>query len=100
MPQMNAIQIVLSSNLVRDTLLRTVFEAVAKSRSLQLRDLKVKFSPEQLEHSLPALKDADLIGESTAPIADFSTLYVTANGLTAENALKDRALMDNLAMQI
>jgi hypothetical protein len=99
MAPLTAIQLVLSSNLVKDAILRTVFEAVAKSRSIQVKDLKEKFSTEQLEHSIPALKGADLIRESTAPIQDFSTLYVTANGLTAESALKDRNLMENLAGQ-
>jgi|SRR5580698_6736515 hypothetical protein len=100
MPPMNAIQLVISANLAKDALLRTVFEAVAKGRSIQIRDLRAKFSSEALEHSIPALKSADLIRESPAPIEDFSTLYVTANGLTAELALKDRNLMDNLAAQI
>lgn len=99
MAPLTAIQLLLSSNLVKDAILRTVFEAVAKRRSIQVKDLKEQFSSEQLQHSIPALKGADLIRESIAPIEDFSTLYVTANGLTAESALKDRNLMENLASQ-
>jgi len=33
-------------------------------------------------------KDADLIKERTAPIEDFNTYYVTADGLTAERQLR------------
>jgi len=100
MEPVTAIQIVLSANLVNNALLRSVFEAVARKRSVKIRDLKDQFSSEQLEHSIPALKGADLIRESRAPIADFSTLYVTENGLTAERALKDQNLMDALTTRV
>jgi hypothetical protein len=57
-------------------------------------------STEELEHSITVLKDADLIKERPAAISDFSTLYLTANGLSAANALKDSSLTAKFSSQI
>jgi hypothetical protein len=77
-----------TSNVLRDPKARGVFEAVAKPRTISLRDLKSSFSSdEDLQESIAVLKEADLIGEKPAVIQDFSTLYVTANGLNAVLAL-------------
>ena len=94
-----------------DAATRAVFEAVAKRRTILLRDLKRDLnsdlksdlseepgnvSTESVEHSLSVLKNADLIRERPAPISDFSTFYVTANGLNAAQALKDPKVMSSL----
>lgn len=78
-----------TSNLLSDVTTRGVFEAVAKPRTISFRDLKSNFPPEEdLEQSITLLKQADLIGEKPAVINDFSTLYVTASGLDAVQALR------------
>lgn len=77
-----------TSNLLQDLKTRGVFEAVVKPRTISFRDLKSSFaSDEELEESIAVLKEADLIGEKSALIPDFNTLYVTANGLNAARAL-------------
>jgi hypothetical protein len=43
---------------------------------------------EQIEDAVRKLKSANLIEERPAPIKDFSTYYVTANGLNAERELR------------
>ena len=77
-----------TSNLLNDVTTRGVFEAVAKPRTISFRDLKSNFPAEDLEQSIVLLKQADLIGERPAVINDFSTLYVTASGLDAVQALR------------
>jgi hypothetical protein len=97
----------LASKVFRDAVTRTVFEAVAKPRTILVRDLKnnvtqedTNLSNEDLEHSITVLKDADLIRERPAVISDFSTLYLTRNGFDAANALKDPSLMSRFETQI
>jgi hypothetical protein len=70
-----------------DVTTRGVFEAVAKPRTILFRDLKVDFPPEDVQRSLDRLKKANLIKEQTSAIQDFSTLYVTADGLSAAYAM-------------
>jgi hypothetical protein len=86
-----------TTNLFRDVTTRGVFEAVAKPRTILVRDLRNNFSREDLEHSITALKEADLIKEKPAVIDDFSTLYLTANGLNVAQALKQPSLKAELA---
>lgn len=82
--------------LFEDAATRNVFEAVAKPRTILIRDLKNTFSGENLEHSINVLKEADLIKEKPAVINDFSTLYLTADGMDAVQALKRYNLKTDL----
>ena len=96
-------QVLAAVRVFQDPTVRTVFDAVAKPRAILLRDLRNNVlqdegsvSKETVEHSISVLKDADLIKERPAAIGDFSTLYLTANGLSAAQALNDPKLMSNL----
>lgn len=79
--------------LLQDTVARKVLEAIAREKKLQFRDLAKVFQLEHIEgeeasKALELLKTVGLIGEETAPIADFHTYYVTAEGLSAERQLR------------
>jgi len=79
--------------LLQDTVARKVLEAIAREKKLQFRDLSKVFQLEHIEgkdasKALELLKTAGLIGEETAPIADFHTYYVTAEGLSTERQLR------------
>jgi hypothetical protein len=86
-----------TKNLFKDDTTRGVFEAVAKPRTILVRDLKINFPNLDLKRSITLLKDADLIKEQPAVIDDFSTLYVTANGLNLAQAMKRADLQAELA---
>lgn len=76
-------------NVLRDLKTQGVFKAVAEPRTISFRDLKNSLPDEEnLQQSISDLLQADLIGEKTSVIPDFSTLYVTADGLNAVRALK------------
>jgi hypothetical protein len=79
--------------LLQDTAARKVLEAIAREKKLQFKDLSKTVQIEHLtsedaSKALELLKTAGLIGEETAPIADFHTYYVTAEGLSAERQLR------------
>lgn len=83
----------LHNNLLDDAGTRKVFKAVAAPRTIQLRDLETSLSGTDmvkfdLERSIDVLKDADLIKVRPAAIRDFSTIYLTENGLGVAQALK------------
>lgn len=69
---------------------REVFRTVAKNRYVRFRDLcdrKIVPDPKALNSVLQDLTNAALIRTEEAPVADFNTYYVTAEGLSAERAL-------------
>ncbi len=84
--------------LLSNDVVKLVFKVVLKNRSVMLKEIRESLNrtPElqasldevKLEDAVKKLKDADLIKERTAPIEDFNTYYVTANGLTAERQLR------------
>ena len=79
--------------LLQDTVARKVLETIAREKKLQSKDLAKVFQIEHIEgkdasKALELLKTAGLIEEETAPIADFHTYYVTAEGLSAERQLR------------
>ncbi len=67
----------------RYVLLKEIRESLYKKPELQ-----ATLNNSKLEDAVKKLKDADLIKERTAPIEDFNTYYVTADGLTAERQLR------------
>ena len=89
----NVVVMLLSNDVVK-----FVFKEVLKNRSVQFKEIRESLyqKPElqsnldnfKLEDAVKKLKDADLIKERTAPIEDFNTYYVTADGLTAERQLR------------
>ena len=74
-------------NVLKDNNTREVFQAVVKPRTVTVRELKSSFPGLNLEETIVNLKNAGLIKEQPAVINDFSTLYVTANGLSTARAL-------------
>jgi hypothetical protein len=86
-----------TKDIFKDDTTRGIFEAVAKPRTILVRDLKSNFPHVDLKRSITLLKDADLIREQPAVIDDFSTLYVTANGLNVVQAMKHPLLRAELA---
>lgn len=80
------------TNLFEDGTTRGVFEAVAKPRTILVRDLKTRFpNNSQLDQTISRLIKAELIKVKPSIIQDFNTLYVTADGLSADRALKQRS---------
>jgi len=77
-----------TSQVLSDSNTRGIFEAVAKPRTISVGELRRSFPAVNLEQSIRTLKDADLIAENPAIIGDFTTLYVTANGLNVAQALR------------
>jgi hypothetical protein len=84
-------------NLLEDDTTRGVFEAVARPRTILIRDLKSSFPDIDLNHSITLLKNANLIKEQPAVINDFSTLYVTASGLNVAQAMRQPSLRRTLS---
>jgi hypothetical protein len=93
MVALNSITLLLAS----DAIVRTVFKEILKNRSAVFRDLlgsvrRLSSNEEdsrlQVENAVTQLKAADLIEERRAPIEDFNSYYVTADGLTAERQLR------------
>jgi hypothetical protein len=80
-----------------------VFNAVANARKIALRDLwKSVGSEDRVSESVEKLSTAGLIKEEPASLRDFSTLYVTAEGLNAERQIRRQgdlfsALVENRA---
>ncbi len=81
--------------LLQDTDARKVLEAIAREKKLYFRDLAKVLQLEHIEgtdanpiKALELLKTAGLIEEETAPISDFHTYYVTAEGLSTERQLR------------
>jgi hypothetical protein len=77
--------------LTGDVVLKSVFGKILKDRSVMFKDIveSVARPPEQVEVALSRLKNENLIEESTAPIRDFNSYYVTAGGLDAERVLRN-----------
>jgi hypothetical protein len=71
--------------------IREVFKAVARHKYVRRRDLRDQVQsatdPQELNLVLNELTNASLIRAEKAPLADFDTYYVTAEGLSAERAL-------------
>jgi len=67
-----------------------VFHTVADARKIALKDLWDSVegsSKEQVSESVKQLSKAGLIAEVPSSLEDFSTYYVTADGLTAERQI-------------
>ncbi|HYU47493.1 MAG TPA: hypothetical protein VEK84_15115 [Terriglobales bacterium] len=66
-----------------------VFNTVASARRIALGDLwKSIGSEDRVSESVEKLSVAGLIKEEPASLKDFSTLYVTAEGLNAERQIR------------
>lgn len=79
--------------LLTDRRVRKVFETIVRERQLRSKDLSEVLKTEEIEDedaskTLDWLKRAGLIGEEEAPIADFHTYYVTAEGLSTDRQLR------------
>jgi hypothetical protein len=76
---------------------RQVFAEVLKRRRVIFKDLLQRFSDndpntshlrERIKSALFSLKEADLVDQSTAPLEDFNTWFVTAGGFDAERRIR------------
>lgn len=66
-----------------------VFHKVADSRKIVLKDLwDLGPSKAEISESVKQLSKAGLIGEVPSSVEDFSTYYVTADGLTADRQIR------------
>jgi predicted MarR family transcription regulator len=70
---------------------RLVFDQIVRNRRIRLNELLGRVG-EQLDeetvvHSLERLRNAGLIQELGAPLRDFNTYYVTADGLEASRKI-------------
>lgn len=70
---------------------RDVFNKVAKERTIRFKKLQSDLGIERDEAfaSLNKLKEANLIKEHEAAVEDFTTFYVTAEGLSVERELRN-----------
>jgi hypothetical protein len=77
-------------SLFSDSMTRNLFETIVKERKINYRDLieTVNFEGQDPAERLEKLEQAHLIATSTAPLKDFETYYVTANGLSVERELR------------
>jgi len=73
----------------------SVFKAILANRSMVLKDILKTLSikgtapkQEDIEKAIKSLEEKALIKESQAPIADFNTYYVTADGLEAGRVIR------------
>jgi Mn-dependent DtxR family transcriptional regulator len=72
---------------------RQVFEKIAEKRYVRLKDLRDMLGQDpaaitHLNENLNSLKQARLIDEEGASLEDFTTYYVTSDGLSAERQLR------------
>lgn len=86
--------------LLSDTLTRHIFDFIAKRRKAIYKEIRYTVEgetgegppqPDEVLKRLQRLKEAGLIEEQNSPIPDFSTYYVTAEGLSVERKLRQRA---------
>jgi DNA-binding MarR family transcriptional regulator len=75
---------------------RKVFETVVKQITIRFKDLvdSLEIDEATVVESLDRLEKAKLIDESPAPLRDFKTLYITADGLSANRELRRIKLSD------
>lgn len=76
--------------LLNNDLMRRIFYAIARKRRISMGDLlrTIDTPPEQAQKILERLKGIHLIEESSAPLREWNTYFVTADGLSAERALE------------
>jgi|HubBroStandDraft_1064217.scaffolds.fasta_scaffold95640_2 hypothetical protein len=82
--------------LLSNPVLQEVFKEIVKNRSALFKELVTSLSnntdlnleDHQVAGALEQLKNADLIKEREAPIKDFNSYYITADGLTADRQLR------------
>lgn len=78
--------------LLADALARKLFTAIADKKTMQARDLVSMGQPatsEEVYRCLEQLKNAEVIAVDTSvPIADFRTYYITADGLATDRELR------------
>ena len=85
------------ATLLSDKIVQQVFKEILKNRTALFKEIResvsatsgVEYSSQlsKIEEAVQSLKDADLIKERESPIEDFTTYYVTADGLSAEKQL-------------
>lgn len=73
--------------LLSDPIARRIFDHVVKMRSIRFADIAKRVQPEvdrdAAKAMLQKLEQAQLIGEKGAALDDYTTYYVTADGLEA-----------------
>jgi hypothetical protein len=79
--------------LVTDPAMRLAFDNIVKQRAVQWKDLSTFFEGEQIDKTdgrakLNVLKNANLIKEEPCDIDDFTTFYVTKEGLSVNRKLR------------
>lgn len=82
--------------LLSNAALASVFKTIAEKRTVQFKDIRDLLpktlgavpTESELKQAVATLKEADLIKERPAPIDDFATYYVTADGLNVQRALE------------
>lgn len=87
--------------LLADPLTRHIFEFIAKRRMAVYKDIRYAVEgggdehrrrPDEILNRLQKLRHAGLIEEQDSPITnDFNTYYLTAEGLSVERKLRQRA---------
>lgn len=77
--------------ILTDRTAREVFKAVVRQRSINFTNLKKVLGQgvdvNVIVGPLTKLKEVGLIAEESAPLKDWATYYVTADGLEAERKL-------------
>jgi len=70
-------------NIRFDNAARRLFDTIGRWRRVDLQDLERETGFDRLttKHNISILKTAQLLGEVTAPIEDFTIYYLTPEGL-------------------
>ena len=76
--------------LLAKPLMKEVLKEIVKTQAVLLKDLvnRIPQGKSEVTKALSELKRAELIKERQAPLDDFNTYYVTAEGLQAHSRLR------------
>jgi hypothetical protein len=79
-------------NILSDNVTRSIFHLIADERQVTYRDLvntldEQHIRTEDASERLERLRNAQLIEKEGAPLPDYETFYITANGLSVDRQL-------------
>ncbi len=78
------------TELLTDATKRKIFQFIAQNRKVRRTEFTRIFGKEDSKscEKLSELLEANMIGKESAPISDFDSYYITADGLFADRQLR------------
>lgn len=95
----------MSHHILEDSDFRKVFRRIARERLISFRDLSDVLDREgepvrdNLRGVAEQLVEAGLVGKRQAPVSDFTTYYLTADGLSANRTVQNLEYKQSLDEQ-